>query len=414
MSALLPYQSDPLPALRRFAYLWLLLMLLLLGLSFVPGLMLTGQLGSLLYVIHAALLAAYLSAAQLRQRLGKRYLPVALIFAAFGSQAILLGYVRVDIATLESGPRSFANVIAIAHWLLLWPTVAVVIGWKYRMRHVIQFALAMSLFNALAVELLFHSVHAISLDGVIAFGFLSVALLTIGYFVRQISKAEQQQRAALIAANEQLVQYAVTLEQLTVSRERNAMARELHDTLAHSLSSLAVQLETARVYWQTDPAVSRQLIEQSLSATRSGLQETRRALQSLRASPLDDLGLILALDQLAHSAAERAGLTLALSLPAEPAAPPGPALEQCLYRVAQEAIANVVKHAAAHRLAVTLALEPQISLSIADDGRGFAAEQQAQAGHYGLVGMAERVALVGGQIAIQSQPGAGTTVTVTF
>ncbi|MBC8162246.1 MAG: sensor histidine kinase [Roseiflexaceae bacterium] len=413
MRVSLPHQSDPLPALRSFAYLWLLLLLLLLGLRFVPGLMPTGHLITLLYVLHAVILVSYLSSGWLRRRMGAAYLPAVLIFAAFGSQAILLWSVRRDMLSLMTEPRSFSNIIVIAHWLVLWPTVAVMIGWKYRLRHVAQFALAMGLFNIVVVELLFRSVRDISLGGVLAFGFLSVALLTIGYFVRQLSKAEQQQRQALLAANARLVQYAATLEQLTISRERNAMARELHDTLAHSLSSIAVQLETARAYWATNPEVSRQLVEQSLGATRNGLQETRQALQSLRASPLDDLGLLLALEHLARAATERAGLTLVLTLPDE-RVPLAPTVEQCLYRIAQEAIANATKHAAAQTLEISLILEPCIKLAIRDDGRGFSPDQVAQAGHYGLVGMRERAALGGGSLIIASQPQAGTTVTVTI
>ncbi len=408
----LPHEPDPLPAFRRFAYLWILLMALLaLGLPFTSELTSVTRLSSLLYLGHALILAAYLSSSWLRRRLGAIYLPVALIYAAFGSQTILLLMLRLDLATMFAEPRSFANVVAIAHWLLLWPTVAVLIGWKYRLRHVAQFALAMGLFNLLAFEVLFASVRTLSLSGLLAFGFLSAALLTIGAFVRQLSRAEQEQRQALAAANARLVQAADTLEQLTVSRERNAMARELHDTLAHTLSSLAVQLETARVYWQADPEVARQLLEQALAATRNGLHETRRALQSLRATPLDDLGLVLAIERLAASAAERAGLALVLSLPTE-RAPLAADIEQGLYRIAQEAIANVVSHARANTLWVSLATEPGVTLCVRDDGAGFAATAEPPAGHYGLLGMYERAALIEASLHIASQPGAGACVTV--
>jgi len=245
MGIALPLEPDQLPAFRRFASFWLLLMALLAAARpLMPELTPSGQLSPLLYLTHAGLLAAYLSAPWLRRSLGAAYMPAALIFAAFGSQAILLLLVRLDLAMVLAEPRSFANIVGIAHWLLLWPTVAVLIGWKYRLRHVALFAATMWLFNLLAVALLFHPLRELKLSSIIAFSFLSAALLAIGAFVRQLSRAEQQQREALVVANAQLVQAAWTLEQLTVSRERNAMARELHDTLAHTLSGLAVQLET--------------------------------------------------------------------------------------------------------------------------------------------------------------------------
>jgi signal transduction histidine kinase len=186
------------------------------------------------------------------------------------------------------------------------------------------------------------------------------------------------------------------------------MARELHDTLAHTLSGLSVQLETVKAYLEVDPVTAQTLLDQSLAVTRSGLQETRRALKSLRASPLDDLGLALAISQLAHSAAERANLKLDLSLP-EPLPALSPEVEQCLYRVTQEAVANVAHHANARHLSVTLTCEAdQVMLLIKDDGRGFDVCQGEQAGHYGLAGMRERATLIGADLNIESQPGHGT------
>jgi signal transduction histidine kinase len=150
------------------------------------------------------------------------------------------------------------------------------------------------------------------------------------------------------------------------------------------------------------------MLDQSLTVTRSGLQETRRALKSLRASPLDDLGLAFAVSQLAHSAAERANLKLDLIVP-NPTSALSPEVEQCVYRVAQEAIANVAHHANARHLSVALTCEAdQVTLLIKDDGRGFDVCQGEQAGHYGLAGMRERAALIGAHLNIESQPGNGT------
>ena len=169
------------------------------------------------------------------------------------------------------------------------------------------------------------------------------------------------------------------------------MARELHDTLAHTLSALSVQLETAKAYRDVDPAATAAILDTSLAATRSGLQETRQALKSLRASPLEDMGLSLALRQLATETAERANLQLDLSVPTHIPSLPH-AIEQCLYRVTQEATANVAYHADARTMTVQLTFNGDILLQVSDDGRGFDPQQAEAAGHFGLVGMRERAA----------------------
>src|SRR5439155_20678930 len=128
--------------------------------------------------------------------------------------------------------------------------------------------------------------------------------------------------------------HAGTLESLAVSRERNRMARELHDTLAHTLSGLSVQLETVEAYWDVEPRTAHAMLDRALEATRDGLQETRRALKALRASPLDDLGLGLALRRMAESAVARANIELDLEIP-EQVPPLAPDVEHCIYRVAQ-------------------------------------------------------------------------------
>ena len=118
------------------------------------------------------------------------------------------------------------------------------------------------------------------------------------------------QRRSLEEANAQLRYHASTQIELTISHERNRMARELHDTLAHTLSGLIVQLQTVKAYWEIEPATSQKMLDDALAATRDGLRETRGALKSLRATPLEDLGLSLAIRQLAEEVAARANLDL--------------------------------------------------------------------------------------------------------
>jgi len=235
-------------------------------------------------------------------------------------------------------------------------------------------------------------------------------LLIVGYFTTALMSHLRAQQDSLEEANAQLRHQALTSEKLAISRERNRMARELHDTLAHTLSALSVQLQTVKAYWDVEPATSQMMLDKSLAATLSGLQETRRALKALRATPLEDLGLTRAIQQLAESAAQRANLELTLSIKEPSLLPLEEEIAQCLYRVAQEAIANVIYHADAKQLSITLEMKDgSIELEIQDDGLGFDVDSHYP-GHWGLQGMRERAELVGGQLSIQSQRGQGTTI----
>ncbi|HMR63955.1 MAG TPA: sensor histidine kinase [Anaerolineae bacterium] len=286
----------------------------------------------------------------------------------------------------------------------------VLTAWQYRWRHVALFCLGTALLSlgVLIVEVgpltrpFFFEMLGVAIQ--------TVSFLVLGYFIDALMSQLRAQRDSLEQANAQLIHHASTLEHLTISRERNRMARELHDTLAHTLSALSVQLETVKAYWDVDTSAAQGMLDKSLEATRSGLQETRRALKSLRASPLDDLGLSLALRRLVESAARRANLDLDLALP-EQVPSLSPDVEQCIYRVAQEAVSNVTHHANANKLTVHLDLNGQeVSLLVRDDGRGFQEQANHQTDHFGLPGMRERAQLAGGKLTIDSQPGRGTTV----
>jgi signal transduction histidine kinase len=188
------------------------------------------------------------------------------------------------------------------------------------------------------------------------------------------------------------------------------VARELHDTLAHTLSGLSVQLEAVKAYWNVDPQKARSTLEGSLQAAHSGLGETRRALEALRASPLDDLGLSLAVRTMVEDAAARANLALDLSI-ADKLPSLSPDVEQCIYRVGQEAVTNVTRHAKARTLTVNLeSTREKVTLTVHDDGVGFDVQKQQKANGYGLKGMQERAQLAGGELTVTSKPDEGTTV----
>ena len=286
----------------------------------------------------------------------------------------------------------------------------VLVAWHYQLIPMILYSLATNLFE-LAIVFGFDRLDEPRL---IVFYFITiirtVCFIVVGIFINQLITNLRRQQESLKSANNQLAHYASTLESLTISRERNRMSRELHDTVVHSLSGLSVQLETTRAYLDVNPETARTLLDQSLETTRAGLQETRRALKELRASPLDDLGLIIALRKMIETAAERGKLDLDLSLPEQDIILP-PDVEQCVYRITQEAVENVVHHANAQHLAVRLVVdEAEIRLTVEDDGIGFNPENRISSGHFGLKGMRERAQLVDGVLSIDSKPHTGTTI----
>jgi signal transduction histidine kinase len=306
------------------------------------------------------------------------------------------------------GPASSPESVLLRTMPLLLMAL-ILTAWQYGWRYVVLFSGGIALLT-LGLHLDFYRPNgARLLPPITVLLIQTITFLVVGYFISALINRLQEQQESLAQANAQLTRYAATLEDLTISRERNRMARELHDTLAHTLSALSVQLETVKAYWDVDSAAAQDMLDKSLAATRSGLQETRRALKSLRASPLDDLGFLTALRQTATEIAARANLRLNLAVPEYLPTLPA-AVEQCLYRVVQEAATNVAYHANAHTLTVQLTFNGITTLRVSDDGCGFDPQQAESTGHFGLRGMRERAALVGGKLTVTSQPENGTIV----
>ncbi|MEM7029753.1 MAG: sensor histidine kinase [Chloroflexota bacterium] len=399
---------------RVFSLLWLLLtlvFLLTLTAESRPFLLTQPErMRRWIQVSFALILVIYLHIPILEKRLGQYYLLLALFILSTGSLVTLFVPFNSDDPNL---PSLFEFLFSLTRSFIIWMVIVIIIGWRYTARFAIVYSILMGAVTVASILQIDNLRLAFIVDHVTMTLFLTVGFCLVGYLVARFRTIERQRQAELKTANEQLIDYANTLERLTISQERNRLARELHDTLAHTLSGLAVQMETTRRYWDVDNDTAKQMFEQSLTLTRSGLDETRRALTSLRASPLEELGLLLALAELAKSAKARAGIQLNLNLPAQ-LPPLSSAIEQAIYRIAQEAIANVIKHATAQTLTMCLDQDDQIRLLITDDGVGFLPEHQPPDGHFGLVGMQERARLIGGSLTIQSQPNQGTTVKLTI
>jgi len=180
---------------------------------------------------------------------------------------------------------------------------------------------------------------------------------------------------------------------------------------------VTVQLEAVQALWAKQPDKAHHILEQADETARTGLAEARRALQALRASPLEDLGLPLALRELAENAAQRTGAQLTARLPASTSGCLPRAAEQAVYRIAQETLENVVRHAGARTITVELVEGPRsLVLTVQDDGLGIDAERLNGGegdDRLGIRGMRERAGLIGGQLDITSAAGQGTRVTLT-
>ncbi len=202
--------------------------------------------------------------------------------------------------------------------------------------------------------------------------------------------------------------------ELGAVEERNRLAREIHDTLAQGLAATALQLETADALLDnaTGNELLRQAVHQALALTRANLEEARRSVLDLRAAPLEGKTLAEALDALVKEQKARHP-QLRLRFTTTGGNQPLPvAVETGLYRVAQEALTNLINHANADRAKLTLLCTPtRVILTIEDSGCGFDADDIAQ-NRFGLMGMNERVKLLGGTLTIESAAKRGTVVRV--
>lgn len=336
-------------------------------------------------------------------QVGRFLLPLAIGCMSVGPSSIT-ALLRT---AYQPGPLTSTESLGLRHFPIVLMALLMV-AWQYRWREVVIFCISITAIRFLGIFVYFPIWPTVAPAALVTL-IQMISFLVVGYAVCALIDRLRSQAASLAQANRQLHQYASTLEELAISRERNRMARELHDTLAHTLSGLTVQMEAVKAYWDVDPQAARALQIQALTVARNGQQETRRALKALRASSLDTLGLRGAVGELSKTAAAAANLPLTLNLPA--ALPLlAPEVEQSVYRIAQEAIANVTNHANAQRLVVELAYaDHQVSLVVQDDGCGFD-PQAVQSGHFGLTGMYERAQLAGGTLTIHSYPGAGTRV----
>lgn len=202
--------------------------------------------------------------------------------------------------------------------------------------------------------------------------------------------------------------------ELGAADERNRLAREIHDTLAQGLTAITLQLETADALLEGGtPSRAREAVQHALALARLNLDEARRSMLDLRAAPLEGRTLPEALRILAGEWGRRGHLPVNYRVTGEHQPLPQ-RVEVGLYRIAQEALNNVIRHARATTLNLELHLDAaHVRLLIEDDGRGFDPAQMPQ-GRFGLIGLNERVHLLGGTLKLESNVGEGTRVEVSI
>jgi len=224
----------------------------------------------------------------------------------------------------------------------------------------------------------------------------------------RLARATVERLAAeLEAANARLREYAVQVEDLATAKERNRLAREIHDSLGHFLTVVHVQIEAARTHMEAEPKLALECLSRARTLTQEGLADVRRSVALLRKPAPPTRPLRETVRQLVDECCA-AGMEGDLVVFGTPRAL-SPPVEFALYRATQEALTNVRRHARAKRFDVELRYEEAaVQLRIRDDGVG----AEASDGGFGLLGMRERVQLVGGVIEIRTATGRGFAIDV--
>ena len=242
---------------------------------------------------------------------------------------------------------------------------------------------------------------------------LVFALLLINALLAERQSREQLQIAhqELEITHEQLRHYALRIEDQATLQERNRIAREIHDGLGHSLAAQTIQINNALLFWQSNNDKALTFLKQAKQLGSEALLEIRRSVSVLRSNPLQGQLLESAIEKLLKDFQHNTGIELSckiylpLSLPTE--------VNTTLYRIVQESLTNIYKHAQAKAVSVQLKQEAgMLLLSIEDNGNGFNPTQNTTG--FGLQGMRERAAALNGQFNLHSQPGKGCRICVSF
>lgn len=298
-------------------------------------------------------------------------------------------------------------------WLVLLPPVAYAVFMLETPGIVVVSLLTMAILTGSAYR--WHGGAAAGFAA-LSFSFAIVFTLVFTLLAVHSEKARMDiQRLAgeLGNANRQLREYALRVEELAATRERNRIAREIHDSLGHYLTAVNMQLEAARTLEASDPVRAHEAVAKAQSFTQEGLRDIRRSLAALRASPLDNRSLADGLRELVNQNHSPEIQTEFLVI-GSPRPLPSPT-ELSLYRAVQEGLTNVRKHAQAKQVVVSLEYQTNqwVRVMVQDNGVGLPEVNPAPDNSgFGLLGLRERTQLLRGVVRLESPPGAGCTLTV--
>jgi signal transduction histidine kinase len=292
-----------------------------------------------------------------------------------------------------------------AFWILLLPLVGSAVAFAPGFGTVVV-GVAVVLVQAALVSIYNNYNFSFFVPNVVGFG---SAVLFVAIFASVANEADkarskvEQLAAELGEANRQLREYALQVEELATIRERNRLAREIHDSLGHYLTVVNVQIEAARVMLTTNPAKAEENLSKAQTLAREGLAEVRRSVAALRSAPTESKPLTDLLQNLVEET-RKAGIVADFRVSGEPR-PLDPQAEHALYRAAQEGLTNVRKHANASRVKLCLDYDSgsKVSLQVEDNGVG----TDKTDGGFGLLGMRERVQLLGGKLQTYTEKGKG-------
>jgi signal transduction histidine kinase len=227
----------------------------------------------------------------------------------------------------------------------------------------------------------------------------------------QAMNAELDQRVA--ARARRIERLAEQARFAAVARERLSLARDLHDTLAHSMMAMLTEIRILRKLSATEPGAVTEELARAEETAQQGLKEARAAIAQLRFNSVRDAGLATALGDFVKMFVERTGIAVQYTSDAQAGAIADERAET-LFRIAEEAMRNIQQHAGAKHVTVSLHASDQgrgLALTIADDGVGFDV-QAAHPGHYGLAGLREQAQLIDAALTIDSAPRRGTTISI--
>lgn len=382
----------------------------------------------LLTILETLFLTIYLLSNPLHRWLKQRILPIALVWAtiipllitAYSMYLFLVAPIPPALQSVDN-LENFVVLSNVAQTLPVLLIPLLVISWRGTRQQVAWFCIGTSLLD-LALMGVFVPLSRFGF--ILAFtliGFRLIILGMVGIMVNQLVRMQHTQAKALHEANvglhdanARLRDYATTREHLIASQERNRLAREMHDTLAHALAAAMVQLEAVKVIWDIQPDRAKRLIDESAETVRGGLQETRRALQALRAETLESIGLIESIHELATAIQARYDISVSVDTNGA-AAWLTSEQEHIIYRIIQESFLNSATHAQARHIHLLFDVKDDtLMVAVRDDGVGFEPGTSNPQEHFGLQGMRERAAIMGAELDIVSQIGQGTTVNLNF